>query len=182
MAHSDSVSHIQPISGWSGPTQMVEAVAYVTAVVVMAVGTLGFYEFLSERAPWLASAGVAAIALAVVGIIATLVLALLSVATESLADGIFLASFVALLAGFLLIGAASFQIATPSRTVGLLLLAAAALFVVYVVVTVATGANVPDWATATFAVAITLITLALGALLRIENPSPDQSVSVDTTT
>jgi hypothetical protein len=47
---------------------------------------------------------------------------------------------------------------------------------------VATGANVPDWATATFAVANTLITLALGALLRIENPSPDQSVSVDTTT
>lgn len=152
--------------GGSELTRAVEGVGFLAALIAMVVGVIGFHGLLSERTPRLARAGVFGIALAVVGIFASIALTLVPVVSMSLVDGLFIVSIIPFLGGFLSFGVGSVRTATPTRSIGVLLLAATAIFLMWVVLNAVTGADPPNWAIVTLAGVTTLVTLVLGVQLR----------------
>ncbi|WP_255151609.1 hypothetical protein [Halorarius halobius] len=149
--------------------QVIEAVFYITALMGLAVGLLGFYPRVNDQSPRLALVGLAFAAITVLGYVGMVVWAVLGVVLEVVSlpgDGLAVVLFVLLLVGSLVFGGISARSGVPSRSVGILLLGIAATFGGYMGVFAVVGINPPDWLPATVGGIFTVLTLAIGYGLR----------------
>jgi hypothetical protein len=162
---------------------VLEAVFYVSALMGLAVGLLGFYSRVNEQSPRLALVGVAAAALAVLGFVGMLVWSVLGIVLAAVslpADGLFFLLLILLVIGFLVFGEISVQSGVPSRTVGVLLLGIVAAFVGFLAASAFVGTDPPDWLPAIGGGIFTVITLAIGYVLRTESQSTGRTEPIPT--
>lgn len=134
-------------------------------------GLLGLYHGLSERTPWLARAGAVCATVGVVGGSVAAVVSLgelAGIVTEvpSWSAALTPLLVVGILPGFLAFAIASLRSDARSRTVGLLLLAPAAIFAVNIVRVGVLGPRVPTGAPFVLGGGQALALLAIGYALR----------------
>lgn len=151
-----------------GGVGFLNAVAYLSALVVTLVGLLGFYPRMADRSPTLARASAV---IAVVAAISTIALLLWASTTQllnrPLPPGSFLIATVSLIVlGVLLFCIASLRTAVPSRTVGVLLLTFVAAWLGSLGAIVASGSS--DLVAVSLNGVSFAILLAVGSLLRTE--------------
>ena len=150
----------------------------LSAMLVSVIGLFGFYPRLVDKAPRLARSSVVVTVAAGVGFT---VLLMWWVAANVLTTvpipppALLIVTIFTVFLGFLLFGVASARTATPSRTVGLLLLAVVVTLIVYLITQAVYGANAPSWVSPALTTILTVVTLAIGILLRTNTVPADRA-------
>lgn len=151
------------------PPTWVNTLFVSPALVVAAVGLLGFYPLLADRVPRLALASTVVVTVA--GTAAT-VLFVVTTANALVAGlqlpflPVYLLTLLTTILGFVLVGGASLWTGTPSRRIGLLLLGPPAVNVTMIVTA---PMNPPRWSTFLISALWAGAILTIGFALRTED-------------
>lgn len=119
----------------------------LAGLVASFVGLLGLYPGLVDRVPRLARAGLVTVAIAGIALVAfplCLLAKTSGIVLPTLPTVFFVIAMIATILGFLLFGVASLRTCVPSRTVGFLMLATVATFIVLFVADLMYGGS-PRW-------------------------------------
>lgn len=158
--------------------EFLNAVIYLSALVISLVGLLGFYRQLSERTPRLARASAGVAVVAGTGLIVLLVWAsITAVLNQPMPPGILLiVALAGMVLGFLLFTVASLRTHIPSRTVSRLLLGFVLAWVVALAGGfVAFGLDAPDWFAPSLNVVSSVFLLTIGYALRTGTGPSDRA-------
>lgn len=166
---------------------------FAFAFSVIALGLLGFYPGLVDRASTLARISAALGAAAGIGFFVqflwftgALLLTAIPMPTGSVSPAILVYKLLigaAMLLGFILFGVGCARVDVPSRKVGLLVLLTPIVATVVVVVVSMIGSNLPRLGGGVINLGVfSGALLAIGYLIRIESNSPDRAVSMPEST
>ena len=140
----------------------------LVAFLFTLAGALGLYSPLTEEAPISALAGALLIVFAGLIVLGTFVWVIgAGLLSLSMPPGALLIAIISLnLLSLLLFGVASVRTETPSRACGILLIALAATWTVWVAGIMGLLNPAPEWASAVLGILFAAITLSIGAILR----------------
>lgn len=165
-----------------------QALVAIPGLLAGFVGLVGLYAPLRAEGSRLARAGIAALAIAAIGLVVLLVwigalTAMYGVDSVKPPGAVILVTILLVLLGYVLIGLASVRQAVPSRTVGLLLLVPPGTLGLMVATGIAYGGNPPGWTSFVFSGMQAVAHLSLGYLLWTGDWSTDSvDPAADTTT
>lgn len=141
----------------------------LVAFLLTLAGALGLYPSLADETPLLALGGTLLIAVAGLVILGTFAWVIgAGLLSFSMPPGALLVMIISLtLLALLLFGVASIRTDTPSRACGVLLIALAAMWTVWIAGIVGLLSSAPEWASAVLGMCFAATALSLGVVLHI---------------